>query len=68
MTEKYGSIFIFIFLFAFIAVIFPTFYVATMNNTLTGGEGVIIENIAIIFLAMFGLIPVFYVLFEKGKE
>lgn len=65
---KAGPIFIFLFLLVFIIIIFPDFYADTMNNTLTGSEGLIIENIAVIFLAMFCAIPVLYVLLEKGRD
>lgn len=65
---KAGPIFIFLFLLVFIVIIFPDFYSDTVNNTLTGGEGLIIENIAIVFLVMFCAVPVLYVLVEKGRE
>jgi len=65
---KAGPIIIFMLLLVMFILIFPDFYADTKNNTLTGSEGLIIENIAVIFLAMFCAIPVLYVLVEKGRD
>ena len=64
---KGEALIIILFLLCFIAIIFPSFNDASVNNTLTGTESLLVANMPLVFIVMFASALGIYALKEHGS-